>query len=60
MIVPILSDDEWSYALHMQGYASTLGVDEPNEAVRLLRQCVKDVTGLDVVDPPKPRIGFLP
>ena len=55
----ILETDEYSYALHMQGSASTLPVDKQNEAVRLLRECVKEVTGKDVAEPEKPRIGFL-
>ena len=56
----ILEADEYSYSLHMSGTATTLDPEEGNETVRLLRQCVKDVTGKDVEDPPKQRIGFLP
>ena len=53
--------DEYSYPLHISGSATTLSIgDEGNEAVRLLRECVKEVTGKDVEDPPKRRIGFLP
>lgn len=55
----MLDYDEYSYSLSGLGQATTLGPDEQNEAVRLLRECVKEVTGIDVEDKPKPRIGFL-
>lgn len=51
--------DEYSYPLHMMGYASTISEPEPeNEAIRLLHEAVKEVTGKAVEAPPKPRIGF--
>jgi hypothetical protein len=49
-----------SYPLHSTGTASTLPAEDENEAVRLLREVVKEVTGRDVDEPSKPRIGFLP
>jgi hypothetical protein len=49
-----------SYPLHSTGTASTLPAEDENEAVRLLREVVKEVTGRDVEQPAKPRIGFLP
>jgi hypothetical protein len=56
----ILEADEYGYSLHMQGHCSTLPIDEPSEAVRLLREAVKEVTGRGVKDVERPRIGFLP
>ena len=55
----ILEADEYSYTLHMSGSASTLPIEDENEAVRLLHECVKEVTGKDVEKPPPRRIGFL-
>jgi hypothetical protein len=52
--------DTDSYSLHMSGQASTLPAEEENETVRMLREVVKEITGRDVEQPMKPRIGFLP
>jgi hypothetical protein len=57
---PITLDDEYSYPLHMTGQASALPPEQENEAVRQLHAAVKEVTGKDVEQPQKPRIGFLP
>jgi hypothetical protein len=53
-------DESKSYAMHFTGTVSTLPAEDENEAVRLLRKVVKEVTGRDVDEPSKPRIGFLP
>jgi hypothetical protein len=49
-----------SYPVHSTGTASTLPAEQEDEVVRLLREVVKEVTGRDVEQPAKPRIGFLP
>jgi hypothetical protein len=56
---PITSDDEYSYPLHMGGAVSTLPYDPPRDFGAELRAVVKEVTGKDVPEPEKPRIGFL-
>lgn len=56
----ITSDDEYSYPLHMQGAASTLSDEGEDEVIKWLHRAVKDVTGVEVKKPEKPRIGFLP
>jgi len=33
--------------------------DQTNEAIRLLHEAIKDVTGKDIEQPPKRRMGFL-
>lgn len=53
-------DESQSYPMHGTGSASTLPAEAENEAVRLLRETVKEVTGRDVEAPSKARIGFLP
>jgi hypothetical protein len=50
-----LSEDYWSYPLHMSGHATTL-YDYEIDRVKLLHQVVKEVTGVEVK---KKRIGFL-
>lgn len=54
------ADSEYSYPLHSTGHASTLPPEPECEAVRLLHEAVKEVTGRDVEPPAKMRIGFLP
>lgn len=56
----ITLDDEYSYPLHQSGYVSTLPVDHSNDIVQRLRDVVREVTGIEVQTPEKPRIGFLP
>jgi hypothetical protein len=58
--LPRADDGSDSYSLHMSGQASTLPAEEENETVRMLREVVKEITGRDVEQPTKPRIGFLP
>jgi hypothetical protein len=53
-------DESHSYPLHSTGSATTLPAEAENEAVLLLHEAVKEVTGRDVDAPVKPRIGFLP
>jgi len=57
---PITLDDEYSYPLHNSGSVSTLPVPQEDDVIARLHQAVKDVTGKDVVQPEKPRMGFLP
>lgn len=59
---PIHDYDDYtdSYPLHSTGSATTLPAEAENEAVLLLHEAVKEVTGRDVDAPVKPRIGFLP
>ena len=49
----ITLDDEYSYPLHQSGHISLLPVEQENEAVRLLHEAVKEVTGRDVEPAPK-------
>lgn len=58
-----MPDDEYSFPLFMLGSASTWTPDPETEAerrVRELREVVREITGVPVEQPPKPRIGFLP
>lgn len=57
---PITNDDEYSYPLHSNGSASTLPRADERDFGAELRAVVKEVTGEDVPEPTKPRIGFLP
>lgn len=57
---PITLDDEYSYPLHMSGSASTLPADSPDEVIARLHEVVREVTGQEVEQPAKPRMGFLP
>lgn len=57
---PITLDDEYSYPLHTNGQASTLPHDAPRDIGAELRAIVRQVTGEDVPEPAKQRIGFLP
>lgn len=52
-------EDEYSYPLHMSGTATTLPAEDENAAVLALRECVKEVTGKDVVAPARNPIGFV-
>lgn len=55
-------EDDYSFPLFMVGSASTSQPEPESEAerrVRELRELVHDLTGVPV-EPPKPRIGFLP
>lgn len=56
----ITLNDDYCYPLHMQGHASTLPPEPENEAIAALHAAVKEVTGKDVEQPPRPRMGFLP
>ena len=56
----ITLDDEYSYPLHQIGHVSTLPVDYSDYIVQRLRDVVREVTGIEVPTPEKPRIGFLP
>lgn len=55
---PNAAGDEYSYTLHMSGQASTLPVEEQDEAIRLLHEAVFEVTGKRV-EPVKRGIGFV-
>ena len=57
---PITLDDEYSYPLHTTGSASTLPTEAARDFGAELRAVVKEVTGKDVPEPEKTRIGFLP
>lgn len=56
----ITLDDEYAYPLHMTGQATTLPVEPEDEVIKRLHEIVKEVTGIDIQRPEKPRIGFLP
>ncbi len=58
---PSCDDDDWLYGVPWgQGYASPTGVhDEPEDVIARLHQVVKEVTGKEVEQKPKPRMGFL-
>ena len=56
---PKLWSDEYSYPLHSQGSVSTLPGTDEDEVVKQLHQVVKEITGKDVEQLPKRRIGFL-
>lgn len=57
---PITLDDEYSYPLHASGSASTLPPANENDVVARLHAVVKEITGKEVPQQEKPRIGFLP
>lgn len=57
---PIRFDDEYAYPLHMTGCATTLPEEPQDDVIAQLHAVVKEVTGRDVEQPPKPRMGFLP
>jgi hypothetical protein len=58
---PITLDEEYSYPLHTVGTASgSYQEDQADDVVSRLHQVVKEVTGVEVERPQKPRIGFLP
>lgn len=54
----IVSQDEYSYTLHMTGFASTLPVDSADDVVQRLRDVVEEVTGKPVEQAPKAPMGF--
>lgn len=60
----IRSDDYWPEPsiLGVSGSAHAVSseTDAQDEAIRLLHEAVKEVTGKAVEAPVKPRIGFLP
>lgn len=56
----IVLDDQYSYPLHTSGHVSCLPTEQENESIRLLHEAVKEVTGRDVDQPQKLRMGFLP
>jgi len=60
----IRSDDDYYYSPGPgqlgSAHAVSAEVDNEDEAVRLLHEAVKEVTGKAVEAPAKPRIGFLP
>lgn len=57
--MPITLDDEYSYPLHTTGQASTLPWDAPRDYGAELRAVLREVTGEEVPEPAKARIGFL-
>lgn len=57
---PITLMDDWSYPLHSTGSASTLPPEPEDEVIAQLHAVVKEVTGREVEQPAKPRMGFLP
>lgn len=60
MRLPITLDDEYSYPLHSTGSASTLPPEQEDDTIARLHAVVKEVTGREVEQPARPRIGFLP
>lgn len=52
-------DQSASYPMHSTGTASTLGPESADPAQQV-REIAREVTGLDIPEPVKPRIGFLP
>jgi hypothetical protein len=60
----IRSDDDYYYSPGPgqlgSAHAVSADSDSQEEAVRLLHEAVKEVTGKAVEAPAKPRIGFLP
>lgn len=57
-----MPDDDYSFPVFMMGCATTWEPEPETEAerrVRELRELVHELTGVPV-EPPKPRIGFLP
>lgn len=60
-MTPITLDEEYSYPLHLTGGIGTLTVTEVHsDVVAQLHAIVKEVTGKEVEQPVKPRMGFLP
>ena len=57
---PRCDDDEYSYPLHMSGSASTLPPVDADDIVAKLHAVILEVTRKPVVQPEKPRMGFLP
>ena len=57
---PITLDDEYTYPMHMTGQATTLPVGQEDDVIKRLHEIVKEVTGIEIHRPEKPRIGFLP
>lgn len=55
-------EEYWGGAIQLAGAAHAVSSDpEPaDEAVRLLHEAVREVTGKPVEPPPRQRIGFLP
>lgn len=56
----IVMDDEYSYPLHLTGFASTLPAEEEDDTISRLHDVVREITGRPVETPAKPRMGFLP
>jgi hypothetical protein len=60
----IRSDDDYYYSPGPgqlgSAHAVSADADAEDEAIRLLHEAVKEVTGKAVEAPVKPRIGFLP
>ncbi len=54
-----LSDDEYSYSLHMTGMATTLPADHDDDIVERLRKAIEDATGKPIDRPTKNPIGFV-
>lgn len=56
----IRADEEsYSYPLHLSGSVSTLPAEEdPDEIIKRLHAVVREVTGKDVEQTEKPRMGF--
>lgn len=53
-------DDDVSYPMHGTGTATTLPIDAENDPAQRVREIAREVTGRDIPEPVKPRIGFLP
>lgn len=58
-----VNTESWTYPLHLTGAACPLvpNMQEPGRDYGAeLRAVLREVSGLDVPEPVKPRIGFLP
>jgi hypothetical protein len=60
MMKTITLDDEYSYPLHTSGSISTLPAEAQDDTIERLHAVVKEITGKDVEQVQKPRMGFLP
>lgn len=63
-MIIIRSDDYWPepslLGVSGSAHAVSSDTDQQEEAIRLLHEAVKEVTGKPVEPAAKPRIGFLP
>lgn len=59
MLTNPIAQDEYSYTLHMTGFASTLPADDQAEdVVAQLRKIVEEVTGKPLPQAPAAKLGF--